>query len=77
MNINKGIKMLLSKLIKCKTKKPSNEISRTVIINYLINKYTYKTYLEIGVRDPKTNFDKIKIICLHLYYHCLYRIHYP
>ena len=48
MNINKGIKMLLSKLIKCKTKKPSNEISRTEIINYLINKYTYKTYLEIG-----------------------------
>ena len=61
MNIYKGIEMLLSKLIKSKANKPSNEISRTEIINYLINKYSYKTYLEIGVRDPKTNFDKIKI----------------
>ena len=53
--------MILSKLFKNNTNFNSNSISRTEIINYLIKKYSYKTYLEIGVRDPKTNFDKIKI----------------
>ena len=46
-------------MIKNNTNFNSNSISRTEIINYLIKKYSYKTYLEIGVRDPKTNFDKI------------------
>lgn len=35
-------------------------ISRTFIIQYLINKYKLENYLEIGVRDG-VNFDKIKI----------------
>ena len=35
-------------------------INRTFIIQYLINKYKLKNYLEIGVRDG-VNFDKIKI----------------
>lgn len=29
------------------------------IINYLIKKYNYKSYLEIGVRDSRKCFDKI------------------
>lgn len=35
-------------------------ISRTFIIQYLINKYKLENYLEIGVRDG-SNFDKIKV----------------
>lgn len=31
-------------------------IDHTDIINYLIKKYGYKTYLEIGVGDPRENF---------------------
>lgn len=31
------------------------------IINYLIRKNDYKSYLEIGVQDYYSNFDKIKI----------------
>jgi len=35
-------------------------VSRTSIINHLIKKYNYKSYLEIGVRDPnKGNFNNI------------------
>ena len=34
---------------------------RTDIINYLIEKYKYKSYLEIGVQYPHSNFDKIEI----------------
>ncbi len=34
-------------------------VSRTAIINHLIKKYNYKTYLEIGVRESnKGNFNK-------------------
>ena len=36
------------------------KITRTDIINYLIEKYNLKTYLEIGVRNPNDNFNKIK-----------------
>lgn len=37
-------------------------ISRTDILNYCIKKYNYKSYLEIGVRDPnKGNFNSINI----------------
>jgi len=31
------------------------------VINYLISKYKYKSYLEIGVRSPHRNFDQIII----------------
>ena len=53
--------MIFSKLIKTNINKSSNEITRTEIINYLNKKYSYKTYLEIGVNNPKENFNKIKI----------------
>ena len=33
--------------------------SRTEIINYLLSKTSCQNYLEIGVRDPTKNFDKI------------------
>jgi len=36
---------------------------RTHIINYLIKQNGYKSYLEIGVRTPSLNFDKIN--CEH------------
>lgn len=36
-------------------------ITRTDIINLIINKYGFKSYLEIGVRVPAENFDKINI----------------
>ena len=53
--------MIFSKLIKTNINKSSNDITRTDIINYLNKKYSYKTYLEIGVHNPKENFNKIKI----------------
>lgn len=34
-------------------------MTRTDIINHLIKVYNYKSYLEIGVSDPKNNFDLI------------------
>ena len=34
---------------------------RTDIINYLIERYNYKNYLEIGVQFPHSNYDKIDI----------------
>ena len=34
---------------------------RTDIINILIQKYGYKSYLEVGTQDPSSNFDKIDI----------------
>lgn len=35
--------------------------SRTEIINYLLSQFNRETcYLEIGVRNPKDNFDKVK-----------------
>ena len=34
-------------------------MNRTDIINYLINRYGYKSYLEIGVANTAFNFDKI------------------
>jgi len=38
------------------------KVTRTDILNYLIEKYKYKTYLEIGVRNPTSgNFNNIKI----------------
>lgn len=36
-------------------------ISRTEIINYIINQYNFNGYLEIGVRDSKENFNLINI----------------
>lgn len=32
---------------------------RTDIINALINKFGYESYLEVGTQDPTSNFDKI------------------
>ena len=38
------------------------KVTRTDILNYLIEKYKYNTYLEIGVRNPQSgNFNNIKI----------------
>lgn len=34
---------------------------RTDIINYLIQRYNYNSYLEIGVQFPHSNYDKIEI----------------
>lgn len=35
-------------------------MKRTDIINALITKYGYKSYLEVGTQDPNSNFNKIK-----------------
>ena len=37
-------------------------MNRTDIINLLINYFGYKSYLEIGVRNPNDNFNKINCI---------------
>ena len=34
-------------------------MKRTDIINALIQKYGYKSYLEVGTQDPASNFDLI------------------
>lgn len=39
--------------------------NRTDIINYIISKYGFQSYLELGVYDPKENFDKINIKLKH------------
>jgi hypothetical protein len=36
-------------------------MTRTDIINFLIQKFNFKNYLEIGVQYPHSNFDKIEI----------------
>lgn len=36
-------------------------MNRTEVINFLIEKYGYKSYLEVGVQYPESNYDKIKI----------------
>ena len=38
-------------------------MKRTDIINALISKYGYKSYLEVGTQDPKSNFDLINVEC--------------
>jgi hypothetical protein len=42
-------------------KKKNNMVTRTDIINKIITKYGFKSYLEIGVRVPSENFDKINV----------------
>lgn len=37
--------------------------NRTDLLNHLAQKYNLKRYLEIGVQDPKQNYDKV--ICQH------------
>ena len=32
---------------------------RTSVIRYFIQKYNYKSYLEIGIANPKRNFNRI------------------
>lgn len=34
--------------------------TRTDLLNHLIEKRGYRNYLEIGVRDPRANFEKIR-----------------
>lgn len=34
--------------------------NHTQLLNYLIEKYNLKSYLEIGISNPANNFDKIK-----------------
>jgi len=36
-------------------------MKRTDIINILIQKYEYKSYLEVGTQDPSSNFDLIDV----------------
>ena len=36
-------------------------MKRTDIINILIQKYGYKSYLEVGTQDPTSNFDLIEV----------------
>lgn len=36
--------------------------NHTQLLNYLVEKYNLKNYLEIGTQDPKNNFDKINAI---------------
>lgn len=38
-------------------------MKRTDIINAFIQKYGYKSYLELGTQDPTSNFDKINAEC--------------
>lgn len=38
-------------------------MKRTDIINALIQKYGYKSYLEVGTQDPTSNFDKVNAEC--------------
>lgn len=38
-------------------------MKRTDIINALIQKYDYKSYLEVGTQDPTSNFDLINAEC--------------
>ena len=38
-------------------------MKRTDIINALIKKYGYKSYLEVGTQDPTSNFDLINAEC--------------
>ena len=38
-------------------------MKRTDIINVLIQKYGYKSYLEVGTQDPASNFDLINAEC--------------
>ena len=38
-------------------------MKRTDIINALIQKYGYRSYLEVGTQDPTSNFDKINSEC--------------
>lgn len=37
------------------------KLNRWDIINILIKKYEYKSYLEVGTQDPNSNFNKIDI----------------
>lgn len=36
--------------------------TRTDLLNYLVDIFEYKSYLEIGVQSSANNFDKIKVI---------------
>jgi hypothetical protein len=38
-------------------------MKRTDILNTLIQKYRYKSYLEVGTQDPASNFDLINVEC--------------
>jgi len=40
---------------------PNMKIRKWQIINYLIHKHNYQSYLEIGTRNTKQNYDKIHL----------------
>jgi len=40
-----------------------NHMKRTDIINALVKKYSYTSYLEVGTQDPTSNFDLINVEC--------------
>jgi hypothetical protein len=49
--------------MKYDVKKHDSHFYRYDVINHLINKFNYKSYLEIGTRDVSANFNKIDIGC--------------
>lgn len=54
--------MTITKLKPETEKKDNNtfDMTRTEIINYLIEKNNFETYLEIGIRNPDDNFNHIR-----------------
>jgi len=36
-------------------------VTRSELLNALIAHYDYRSYLEIGIRDPRLNYDRVKI----------------
>lgn len=40
-------------------------MNRTSVINHLIKKYGYESYLEIGIKDPRSNFNAIAAVVKH------------
>ena len=55
--------MLFSAFRKKKTRSPADPLdisSRTELLNYLCDRYGYRRYLEIGVRNPRDNFRYVE-----------------
>lgn len=51
--------LLKSQATAIKLKEDKETFNRSQIINLLIEKHNYRSYLEIGVNQPQNNFDKI------------------
>ena len=43
------------------SKQENSKIKRCDVINFLIAEFNFKSYLEIGVRDPNDNFSLINV----------------